>query len=218
MLFLPEIRLKKICDALIEYLVTDLEECLDSGEENKSYLYLLFHEDEYDNTSSEYYNQAKELFLRKESDPRYLKIYPIFDRRRAELPTIHIVVPQDSESILSIGDIEGDVYQETLSEKLERGFETQFNLITTSNNIMEVIIINYVLRALLIGSISNLAVLGFINPRFSVQDLTARPELFPANTYVKGLAMFASYSDVIPTVGKSNGVQRVIFNLNKIKY
>ena len=42
MLFLPEIRLKKICDALIEYLVTDLEECLDSGEENKSYLYLFF--------------------------------------------------------------------------------------------------------------------------------------------------------------------------------
>ena len=171
MLFLPEIRLKKICDALIEYLITDLKEHLDSGEENKSYLYLLFHEDEYDNTSSEYYNQAKVFFLRKESDPRYLKIYAIFDRRRAELPTIHIVVPQDSESILSIGDIEGDIYEETLNEKLERGFETQFNLITTSNNIMEVIIINYVLRALLIGSVSNLAVLGFINPKFSVQDL-----------------------------------------------
>lgn len=218
MLFLPEVRLKKICDALIEYLVTDLKERLDAGEENKSYLYLLFHEDEYDNTPSEYYNQAKILFLRKESDTRYLRIFPIFDRRRAELPTIHIVVPQDSESILSIGDIEGEVYQEILSEKLIRGFETQFNLITTSDNIMEVIIINYVLRALLIGSVSNLDVVGFINPRFSVQDLTARPELLPANTYVKGLAMFASYSDIVPTVGKSDGVQRVIFNLNKIKY
>lgn len=218
MLFLPEIRLKKICDALFKYLIEDLKSHIADNKENESYLYLLFHENEKDTNISVNYNQAKELFLRKDDNPRKLFISPVFDRRRAQMPTIHIVIPQDSESLNQIGDIEGEIYEEILNEKLERGFQTQFSLITTSDNITEALILNYTLRALLIGSTPHLSLVGFVNPSFSVQDLTLRPDLMPSNAYVKGLLMIATYLETFPEVGKVDGVTKVVFDINEIKY
>lgn len=220
MIFLPEIRLKRVCDALIEYLVSDLKSCIKDEKENESYLYLLFHADKDDKNESVNYNEAKQIFLRKESDPRYLKICPVFDRRRAAVPTIHIVIPQDNEEFRQIGDIEGDLYESenALTEKIERGYICQFNLLTTSDNINEVLLINYVLRALLLSSNPQLQMIGFINPSFSVQDLNINPELFPANAYIKGILMTATYAECIPQLNKEDKTETIIFDINKIIY
>lgn len=220
MIFLPEIRLKRICDALLDYLRNDLIGCIKNNIENQSHLYLLFHKDSNDTNNSVNYLEAKNIFLRKETDPRYLRVSPVFDRRRAAVPTIHIVVPQDSENFNQLGDIQGELYEgnDFLAEKIERGFVTQFNLLTTSDNINEVLIINYVLRALLMGAIPQLQVIGFINPQFGVQDLNINPELFPANAYIKGILMTATYMESVPQVGKEKIINTVVFNINKIIY
>lgn len=221
MIFLPEIRLKRITDSLLQYLKTDLIENINNNTENESHLYLLFHKDSIDETISVNYKEAKEIFLRKESNPRYLKVSPAFDRRRAQLPTIHIVVPQDSEEYRQIGDISGAYEDEDGydRDKLGRAFQTQFNLITTSDNIMEVLYINYVLRALLLGAIPLLEVVGFINPGFGVQDLNINPDLFPANAYMKGLLMTASYPEIVPEVSAKNPkINNIVFNIEKIIY
>lgn len=218
MLFLPELKLKKICDTLLNYLKEDIKEAINNNEENKSYLYLLFHEDSLDTNMSVYYNQAKEIFLRKEENSRYLKVSPIFDRNRAGLPTIHIMVPQDSESILQLGDTEGGFYKERGTDKLERGFKTQFQFVITSDNILEVYLIIYIIRALLIGSTPDLAAVGFIDPSFSTQDLNIRQDVLPANVYMKGILMAASYSESFPETGKINSSSKVIFNLTEINY
>ena len=218
MLFLPEIRLKKAVDNLLNWIRKDLEERILNKEENKSYLYLLFHENKDDDNESNNYLQAKEIFSREEGDSRQLIVRPIFDRQRVTMPTIHIVIPQDIESLVQIGDNEGQQYEDDLNEQIGRGFQTQFSLITTSDNITEVIIINYVLRALLIGSIINLSLIGFINPSFSVQDLNSREEIMPINVYAKGILMNATYMDTFPEVGKVDGVNQVIFDINKVIY
>lgn len=220
MIFLPEIRLKKIVDSLFGYLRTDLTQNIQNGTENMSYLYLLFHEDAQDTNASVNYEEAKNIFLRKEDNPRYLKVRPAFDRQRAAMPTIHIVIPQDSESMLQIGDLQGELYEDdySLTEKLERGYQTQFNLIASSDNINEVLLINYILRALLVGSIPQLQVVGFINPQFAVQDLNVNQELFPVNAYMKGILMTATYTETIPQVGKEGKTNVIVFDINKIKY
>ena len=221
MIFLPEIRLKRVTDSLLEYLRKDLEENISQNTENKSYLYLLFHKDSNDETPSVNYNESKKIFLRKETDPRYLKVSPIFDRRRAAVPTIHIVIPQDGEGLRQIGDIEGAYCNQDgfWKDKISRAFQTQFNLITTSDNINEVLYINYILRALFLGSIPLLESVGFINPEFAVQDLNINPELFPTNAYIKGILMTAYYPEIVPEVSAKNSkINNVVFNINKIMY
>ena len=49
---------------------------------------------------SSLYKQAKEIFLRKEDNPKYLEVYPIFDPRRKNLPTIFVTIPQDNQDLL----------------------------------------------------------------------------------------------------------------------
>lgn len=221
MIFLPEIRLKRITDSLLEYLRVDLAENMENNTENKSHLYLLFHENFDDKNASINYNEAKSIFLRKESDARYLKVSPVFDRRRAIMPTIHIVVPQDNEEYRQIGDISGSYNDENgyVKDKLGRAFQTQFNLITTSDNINEVLYINYILRALLLGAVPLLEAVGFINPGFGTQDLNINPELFPANAYMKGILMTASYPEIVPEVAvNSSKNNNIVFNINKIVY
>ena len=221
MIFLPEIRLKRITDSLLEYLRVDLAENIKNNTENESHLYLLFHEGFDDKNASINYNEAKSIFLRKESDARYLKVSPVFDRRRATMPTIHIVVPQDSEEYRQIGDISGSYDDENgyVKDKLGRAFQTQFNLITTSDNINEVLYINYVLRALLLGAVPLLEAVGFVNPGFGTQDLNINPELFPANAYMKGILMTASYPEIVPEVAANNPkINNIVFNINKIIY
>lgn len=220
MIFLPEIRLKKVVDALFDYLKKDLSENIENGTENLSYLYLLFHEDSKDENTSVNYEEAKVIFTRNENDVRYLKVRPAFDRQRAAMPTVHIVIPQDNENMLQIGDLQGELYEEDnyLTERLERGYQTQFNLICSSDNINEVLLINYILRALLVGSIPQLQIVGFINPQFAVQDLNINQELFPVNAYMKGIIMTATYSESIPQVGKEGTINTFVFNINQIKY
>ena len=65
MIFLPEIRLKRVTDSLLEYLRIDLSENIDNNTENESHLYLLFHENSADETISINYKEAKQIFLRK---------------------------------------------------------------------------------------------------------------------------------------------------------
>lgn len=221
MIFLPEIRLKRVTDSLLDYLRVDLSENIKNNSEKESYLYLLFHKDSSDETASINYKEAKQIFLRKESDPRYLRVSPVFDRRRAETPTIHIVVPQDNEELRQIGDIEGMYANENgfIKDQISRAFHTQFNLITTSNNINEVLYINYVLRALFLGAIPLLETVGFIKPEFSTQDLNVNPELFPANAYMKGILMTAYYPEIVPEVTANNKkINNIVFNINKIIY
>ena len=105
-----------------------------------------------------------------------------------------------------IGDIAGSYNNENgyIKDKIGRAFQTQFNLITTSNNINEVLYINYVLRALFLGSIPLLEAIGFIKPEFSTQDLNINPELFPANAYMKGILMTAAYPEIVPEVTAKN--------------
>ena len=117
-----------------------------------------------------------------------------------------------------MGDEEGSFYEERLTEKLGRGFRAQFGFIITSDNIMEVLIINYVLRALLIGSSDDLSTLGFDNPRYSCQDLNVRPEILPANVYCKGILLNSIYNDTFPSVGKYEGFKEIVFILDKVLY
>lgn len=222
MIFFPEIRLKRVCDQLLSWMKKDLKDNLEKDTENLAWLYLCFHEDTTDQHESSLYKQAKEIFLRKEDNPKYLEVYPIFDPRRKNLPTIFVTIPQDNQDLLQLGDIEGKEYYNsgTVSPryKLERGFKSNFGLITSSDNIQETLIISYVLRALFMGSIAQLQSIGFINPSFSVQNIEAQENILPQNMYMKGLLMTCDYVDVVPEVKTEIEANLLIFNISEIKY
>lgn len=218
MLFLPEIKLQKICNSFLKYIKNDLEEAITQDKEIESYLYLLFHDSSQDLNISTYYIQAKEIILREEDNQRFIKVRPIYDKGRAGLPTIHIVIPQDMEDLTQLGDFEGEVYEGTTLEKLSRGFSSQFGIMSSSDNIMEAVIMAYIMRASFLASTESLDTIGFINPKFGMQDISLRPELIPTGVYVKGLMISATYMETVPQLGKSRFIENVIFELDKINY
>ena len=111
------------------------------------------------------------------------------------MPTVHIMIPQDSESFVQLGDTEGGTYLATGLPKIERGFSCNFNIVCTSSNVMEVYLLSYTLRSIFLSSTDLLDFLGFTNPKFSLQDISIRPEILPTGVYVKGLMMEATYME-----------------------
>lgn len=219
MLFLPEIRLQRLCSALFAYLVNNHNQFVSAGKEEESYLYLLFHKDTKGEEGEEnYYKQAVALFNNSQSE-RAILVRPIFDRARTTLPTVHVVTPQDVPSIQFLGDIEGGFYSNG-EQKFERGFSAQFSYLVTSDNIMEVNIITYVLRALLLSSSETLDSIGFINPRIVMQEISLGPDVVPSGVYVKGVIMEASYTEVVPPIrieDQCSIVNNVFFIYENIK-
>lgn len=217
MLFFPEVRLQRICKYLIDYLIDNYKRNLNNQTENQSYLYLLFHKDSDDENMSNFYEQAKTIFLREQNNPRFLQINPMWDKKRAGLPTISIITSPDNENYTQIGDFEGGDYNGVISRKLERGYQSQFVFMITSENINEVLIITYTLRALLISSIGELAGLGFINPILGVQDIIPQIETFPTNIYSKNIVLNTTYTEQVPElIGLEEELHNVIFNFYKI--
>lgn len=219
MLFLPELRLKKICDALLNFLRSDLKACILKKEEERSYLYALFHEEGVTSHLYKNYEDAKEIFLRNKENAKYLEVRANFDRTRANIPTIHIIVPQESEGIKSLADAYGDFYKPRNVDILSRGYNSNFGIVVTSDNLTECLLITYILRALLIGSQGDLEAIGFKNTSFNMQDIQVRPELLPSNMYVKGIIMNSTYEETFPMVSSlSDDIRDVIFDIKKIIY
>lgn len=206
MLYLPEIRLQRFCSALFAYLVNNYNTFVEAGKENESHLYLLFHQDTINHPDApgiqgeeNYYAQAKEIFTRSREDTRALLVRPIFDRTRATLPTVHVVIPQDMQDMSFLGDVHGQLYSNG-DEKIERGFRSSFSFLVTSDNIMEVNIISNVLRALLLSAPQSLQAIGLINPRLSMQEVNLGPDVVPANTYVRGIFLDSAYTEIVPPI------------------
>jgi hypothetical protein len=220
------IRIKKLVDALLEFVQTDYEnkvalQILETEEVDhiaESFLARCFDEDDV-TEGIDYLHQAVGIFTRTDADTRKLETRLMFDPDRATLPTIHVREPGKSKGKQDgIGNIDEELYANLdggFSETRRRSFESQYELMITSANRHEVLIIEEVLLALLIGAQDSFTIQEpFCTMSFSVKELIANNELVPTPLFIKSIGLNLSYDKKYPDISNNVLLNKILFDQN----
>ena len=201
MILLPEQRLKALMDFFLESI-------------NEGYLEKLFGNQTFGSGGYNYFDNAKEIFLRRKDSPRKVVCNLFFNRERQGLPTIHIALNQDipgeANGLGMDPQTEVNAEKGTYTENLTRAYSSRFNIICTSDNTFEVLIVYNVIRALMQGNPALLDAAGLYNCKFSGQDLILTDYLMPTTIYARGFMLDCLYDVQVPPFSLGEGGESVV--------
>ena len=185
---------------------------------DESFLYRCFDADDIAD-GVDYRALAIEIFTRETTDHRKVDTRLLFDIDRAPLPTIHVREPAKSKGHEDgIGNIDEDFYENVdngFSEVRRRSFDSRFELMITSMNRHEVIIMEEVMMALLIGGQDSLMLQEpFYNISLSVKELIINNELVPNPLFIKSIEMNVSYDKKYPDISNDEILHHILFVQN----
>lgn len=202
MITTPEIILHKILVELVNFIKDDFNM---KDEPETTLLYNLWFGNQVGNVN--YYEEAKELFLRDEGDPSVLEVRTFFDRTRAQLPTLHITLPSELGGVADgIGIDEGyeeSIYNEELNEVIPvytRSFSSQFNIVCTSSNSNSTLILYHTIKNLLLAGFNSLQLSGLKNPKLNGQDLNMPENIIPNTVFVRAISFEFFYETSAPSL------------------
>lgn len=201
MLFIPEIIVYKIIEGIIFDLSEDFKK---QKQEENTLLYQFFEGIKIDNF--DWYKQAKEIILRHPSNRRAVVTHLFFNRDAANIPSIHITLPGESPGDLgSIGEGIGadigfvDNENFTFNPNQSKSFKCTLNIVLTSDNTFEVLILYHAIKAMLTSRLPLLALSGFYNPGISGADLQLMDQM-PQGVFCRAIALTFGYENSVPSV------------------
>jgi hypothetical protein len=189
--FIPEQVLFNNIKQLLDFVRSDFR---NEADERNTILYYLFHEvviDTYD-----YYEQARELILADITSPKFINIRLFFDTSCAHLPTIHLTLPSEVNQMSYLGNIgDNDDHQdgfgatpaENFYDVFTTSFQSSYNLVVTSQNTFETLIIYHLLKYLVVMFQVSFEMNGFQNMKVSGQDIVVREDLIPVGIFSRSI-------------------------------
>lgn len=154
----------------------------------------------------EYAEQAKAIFATPNSDPRHISISVGYNIARKGPPTIHIILPQE-QTQSSIGNnlgyaIEPQVYEKD-GQTYQRDFyglqvNVNYQIMITSDNAPEAILIYHCLRATLLSLTPELEKAGLRNVSYAGADLQMDNEIVPSGIFHRNLLLQFFYEAFSP--------------------
>ncbi len=204
---IPELKIYKYLESITRLLVDDLKT---EFIKEKTILFHILYGSEF--KGDEYFDIAKELFLRSNEHPRNLQLNYSFAMERADLPSISLSTPSESTddqlNALGMGE-EGFITKEGPDgvDKqypiISRSYKASVNIVISSSNFIEQTIIYHVYRDLLSSIFPQIGTEGFINPKLSGREVQINPELILTNIYVRSLILDFSYTkSILASVGR----------------
>lgn len=183
------IKIKIIVGALINWTRQNLID--NSATPEDSWLYHEFHDITIDGIN--FYDQLKSLIEQSTDDRRHLEVRLMFDRDRANLPTIHIHYPTEEgrsgDNTLNTGFLRNEEVNDAHNVPVySRSFIGQYDLVVTGGNSLEVIMLYEFLDGILIAAADTLAYY-FDKFEFSGKQLLANQELIPYLTYYRAIGL-----------------------------
>ena len=189
------VKIKKIVEACLEYVQTDFESKKDS------FLYKVLGDTQ--DGSFNYYEQAKNIFLRKETNPNNIKVVLEYPKDKTGLPAYVIREPGKTGGIAnSIGKIESfmggvPMYRDTRQYGLE--------IMCFSVNMNESILMSEILYALLLGSWDILA------SQFTMKELMMQNNLMPTPIFIRSIGLDLSSEEIVPGLVDTSLLGKIIF-------
>lgn len=197
------VKIKKIIESCLEYVQTDFES---KKNEKDSFLYKVLGDTQ--DGSYNFYEQAKNFFLRKETNPNNIKVLLEYPKDRTGLPAYVIREPGKRTGIAnSIGKIESfmggvPMYRDTRQYGLE--------IMCFSVNMNESILMSEVLYALLLGSWDLLAS-QFLKIEFSMKELMMENRLMPTPIFIRSIGLELSSEEIAPGLVDTTLLGKILF-------
>lgn len=204
------VKLKQLVDGLLGWVRSDLTENLATPQ--NSWLFKTFGDVVLDGTN--FYQQLYELiYARNTDDSRRLLTRLMFDRDRANLPTMHINYP--TEEGRSGDNTIGTSFKVELEVNahvnyFSRSYVGQYELIVTGGTSVEVVILYEFMNALLIAGADTLAV-NFDKFEFSGKQLMTNPEIIPYLIFYRSITISIQDRKTVKAIAQPKPVVGVDF-------
>lgn len=210
------VRIKKLIDGLLLYVEQDYNAKLSAGKVDESFLVRCFDPEEDVVDTIDYTTLAIEIFTRDQFDIRKIDTRLMFDIERASLPTIHVREPAKNKGKQDgIGYIDEEIYENTdstFSYMRRRSLISNYEFLITSMNRHEVLIMEEVLMALLIGAQDTLALYApFYTFDFTVKEMMVNNDLVPNPLFIKSIMINASYDKTYPDIQSDPLLSKILF-------
>lgn len=187
----PEILIHKSVEALLRVIREDYE----NNSPEDTLLYNIFGNSKIGNF--DFFEQAVSLFTRKHAkNRRVISVSMGYSTEHLNTPTIHITLPNETPDPAPIGGNEGfeDDYSVDNNSGNQVGTFTfgskfNYNLLITSDNTWEVILIYNVLKMGFMSIHEHFALMGFKNLNFGGNDLNFDDDLVPPNIFHRNFNM-----------------------------
>jgi len=192
----------------VDYLVSDREE--------DTFLYRLLN----GNVDGDYnfYEQSKNIFLRDDLSSRKISTSLMFNKNKNEAPHIHI-----REAIRSKGNSNGiggviGGYHEMLDDSISDVYRDVkkggYEVLVTSSNALETVLIGEVIYSLLIGAWETLA------DQFITFDMSVKELVFQYDSatplYAKSISLDVQQENFIPSIMTEEFLNKISFNLESL--
>lgn len=205
------IKIKNIIDGLLKWVVNDYNSQTDKS---KTWLY----EATYNLSTPNFnvYDKLVKIITRGANDPRKIETRLMFDPSRAEFPTIHVHMPQEEPlggNYIGMGIGNNPPLGTTtqfggIHEKI---FQSTYDIICTSNNQMEVILIYELMKRLFVAGSDTLDS-QLVNYNFSGKELMYDTTLMP-DIFFKAFTISVIDDIKVPTIlGRTSDIVDISAN------
>jgi len=191
---------------------------LTSNQKKRSLLFQVFGNNESDNLN--YFDQSSLLLKQTFTDeaPKKINIHLGYNESREAYPSINILLPDEENSPKQVGTSQSmviDVTEDTNQIELQHDFTTTYNLLITSNNQNDVIILYNWVKTLLLQAQGQFIYQGLQNLWISGRDITTSFDLSPDVTYHRTVAMNFHYENSVPSLNREANISAITYNSNQ---
>lgn len=197
---IPEVVIYKAINACLTVVKNDWNA---KTEKSKTILSYVFRKDDLGNdlnfNNFNWFEQAQALFIPDAKVKRKLDVHFGYNLTRTTEPSIHIMLPNESPSAAGIGGNEG--YLQGIVDAANNEYipvyaehtSVTYQLLVTSNNYNEVLLIYYFIKALLMSIKNHLELSNFQNVVFGGNDLVFSQDVIPAGIYHRSINITFTY-------------------------
>lgn len=214
-LIIPEAIILDSLEKGLKFVKADYATNVAANTEQDSYLHRTLQEIGIERYS--YLTQGKKVFLAEEDDPRKLNIDLAYNMDVSKAPSIYIALANEQNGQNGLGLDEG--YQEgfenkdgTITPTFTRRKNTSYNIMITSDNSNEVVMIYHFLYALLMSITPHMNIRGLENISIGGQDLQLRGDLIPKAIFMRALAINLQYEISVPDLRRNLTVGAIFFS------
>jgi len=218
-IIIPELIIHRTLTKLLEFITKD---CEDATDEKDTLLYKLLGEDEDKNILKMnrviFYDQAKHIFTKKDK----IKVNYGYNMESSDDLALHIILPSENGRDAAIGGDEGydpDNFEPTIEVperpyeiKYTQLFDANYQIMITSSNQTEIMIVYHILKACLLISMNYLELNGLRTSKVSGGDLLIQQEYVPNHIFSKVINLSFVYELTVPAMIKNEDWENLIFS------
>jgi len=214
-LIVPETIILDSLEKALQFVRTDYATNIAANTEQDSYLYRILQGVGIERYT--YFTQGKKVFLAAEDDPRLLNIDLVYNMNVNKVPSVYIALANEQNGQNGLGLDEG--YQQDLENEdgtalsvFTRRKNTSYNIMITSDNSNEVVMIYHFLYALLTSLTPHMNMRGLENISIGGQDLQLRGDLIPKSIFMRALAINLQYEISVPDLSRNPTAGDIFFS------